>query len=105
MTDLKQFEGHTPGPWEQTIYEHGGSRIFAGERILIADTYEPVANAALILSAPALLAEVKELRERADKLAEALQGYMEKFGPGYSASFSQVHESAAAILAAHRKEV
>jgi len=55
---------HTPGEWKQTIYDHGGSRIWVedgdGRRNLIADTYEPIGNACLMYAAPDLLAACKK---------------------------------------------
>lgn len=55
------MSAHTPGPWRRTVYEHGGSRIFAGDeryQNLIADTYQR-GDADLFFYAPELLEALK----------------------------------------------
>ena len=68
MLDLSKYEGHTPGPWIKS-----GWRVLGAEAEVVADpaTFrQPLvsdvalhANARLIADAPALLAELKALRE------------------------------------------
>jgi hypothetical protein len=67
MTDLKQFDCHTPGPWTEPCGNTGFIYDVTGEK-LVADYVPLDADRRLIAAAPTLLAEVKELRE---KLAEA----------------------------------
>ncbi len=80
-----KFE-HTPGPWQQIIYEHGGSRIYRekerGERILVADTYH-LGDSRLFYVAPEMLEaliKVYDNRGEEDKLylqAERLRPIIE----------------------------
>lgn len=71
------LEGTTPGPW----FKQGSyiSKTPTGRRFLIAEVYRDgtvqmtEANARLIAAAPALLAEVQQLRKQRDELAAALR--------------------------------
>ena len=65
--DLETLERHTPGPWRAVPHEQGSYWDVMVGASCIAEVYNhpPGArhNAALIAAAPALLAEVRRLRE------------------------------------------
>jgi hypothetical protein len=68
MIDEKKYEGHTPAPWMMGEYK-GRPSIYAGNETFvrsIARGLNPsqLADHALLLAAPDLLAEVKRLRKQ-----------------------------------------
>lgn len=81
MTDDKDFEGHTPGPWltrpaqtkdgGATVIESAPNTANIGFVWGIEDD-EPKANARLIAAAPDLLAERNELRAENERLTREL---------------------------------
>lgn len=78
--DYTKYEGHTPGPWHETIRQPGIHHPIYCERstgcishVGIDCEYDTSkANARLIAGAPLLLARCKALEEERDTLRAAL---------------------------------
>jgi len=76
MIDTDKYEGHTKEEWqfdgEMVFYHRNGNDVEITQPIVRGDCddgyYEDAANAFLIADAPLLLAEVKRLREKNEKL-------------------------------------
>jgi hypothetical protein len=62
MIDLKQFEGHTPGPWERVL---GSLSVDNGQLHKMSHT-----DYQLIMKVPDLLDEVKRLREALEEIKD-----------------------------------
>jgi hypothetical protein len=87
MIDVKQFAGHTPGPWKVTRNGKSGGtyRIWRNDPDQPNETNNGYAcisshistepNARLCAAAPSLLAEVERLQARVSELEAALRWY------------------------------
>jgi hypothetical protein len=78
MLDLKQFEGHTPGPWVQDPTEEqwvcdAVCNCIAEWKGWATTLEEDLANAKLIAAAPTLLDELKATRADLDEVAGLLR--------------------------------
>ena len=85
------YDGHTPGPWRYEMPPEEGMRIMAGDFTMVAELSHLMSNmspetddtgldpdavdARLILDAPLLLQEVKQLR-RQIKVAQGVFEYL-----------------------------
>lgn len=83
MIDTKKYKGHTPGPWKIVKYEVGqyGEKLLSsieapslGSKDPVCDSIRFAANARLIADAPALLAELKQARDRIKELEARVEG-------------------------------
>lgn len=93
MIDLKQFEGHTEGPWKAYATDEGFVAVFPskllikGEQDCIAvlstignPSLPEIANRNLISSAPELLQEIKNLRHESFFLKQDIEEIEEREG-------------------------
>ena len=100
---------HTPGPWRSDVQGSDGDQVFSANGMIVADCKwtaevfdKRVANAALIASAPDLLAERDRLLQVNAELVAALETIANStcdHGPGFCA-----RDSARAALAKAKGE-
>ena len=104
MLDLSQFDGHTPGEWQQNGREIVGAEgtprgrtiallalnttsggppfNYLDSKVSEKDRNTVTANGRLLSAAPALLAEVRALRAEVETLrGKAAETYSPGFGP------------------------
>lgn len=130
-SDLRELEGHTPGPWVvvgQTVYRLGWQNadgLYVAEEcaepaIAALSTPRSVeereANARLIAAAPSLIADLRETRERIGELESALEKIADPehntyclsnpigplFGAGWNAAADHIADRACDALARAR---